>query len=180
MEKKWADITPYATLLMEILSPYCTLLCTAGSYARMCPTVGDLELVALLPKENRTKAGMALMEVARICKGTFNATARYVCLSLKENSLQVDLFLPTETDFYRQLAIRTGPAEYSKRIAVAWVKMGWVGTSEGLRLREECKETKSGWEPLNLVSPTLPPAWKGEPDFFEWLGMPYVLLKERI
>lgn len=165
--------TKYAEQLKAILQPVCTLFEFAGSYRRECQTVGDLELCALLPRENRTRAGMEIMKIARIVKGTLKADARYIQLSLKENALQVDLFLPTPSDFFRQLAIRTGSAEYSKYIAVLWVQLGWVGTQGGLRRRSECRETSAGWECI-APFPTLPPAWETEREFFDFLGMPYL------
>ena len=47
--------------------------------------------------------------------------------------IELDLFIPQPEDYFRQFAIRTGSAEYSRKIANAWVRKGWCGTEQGLR-----------------------------------------------
>jgi DNA polymerase/3'-5' exonuclease PolX len=77
-------------------------------------------------------------------------------------------------DFYRQLAIRTGSAEYSRFIiAVGWRKKGWVGSEEGLILESEAT-MKNGKYKLSVPAHqrTLPPVWQSEEEFFNWLGVP--------
>lgn len=82
------------------------------------------------------------------------------------DNVKIDLFMPLEHDYYRQLAIRTGSAEYSKKIASAWVKKGYVGTSKGLQLVSKIH---------NEI-----PTWKSEREFIEWLGMDYLHPTERM
>jgi len=86
----------------------------------------------------------------------------------------VDIFMPQTHDFYRQLCIRTGSAEWVQRhVAGGWVRKGWVGTEQGLRLRRDCEQTASGWKCL-VPAPTLPPVWKSETEFMEWLGLGWI------
>lgn len=99
-------------------------------------------------------------------------------LDIKPNfgggQMQVDIFMPQPDDFYRQLAIRTGSADFSRVIANAWVRQGWRGTADGLRLVDECL-IKGGktYVVKPGIKPTLPPAWASEQEFFEWLQMPW-------
>lgn len=100
------------------------------------------------------------------------------------NKEMLDLFIPQPHDYFRQLAIRTGSSTYSNMvIAYGWKKLGWVGTDEGLRRQSECKEFplaghKSKWI-CNVNNPTLPPVWKSEEEFFEWLQVPFVSPENR-
>ena len=92
---------------------------------------------------------------------------------------KLDLFMPQSQDYYRQLAIRTGSAQYAHYvIANGWLHKGWCGTELGLRLQKDCLETrqpdgKSKWKLVN-ESGDLPPAWQSEEEFFAWLNIPYV------
>lgn len=95
-------------------------------------------------------------------------------------TIMLDLFMPQPHDYYRQFAIRTGSSDYSaKVIATGWNKIGWVGTSEGLRAETECvgsKDPSTGkvkWRCM-AKNPTLPPAWQTEQEFFSWLGVQFV------
>lgn len=101
--------------------------------------------------------------------------------------IRLDLFLPVPQDYFRQYAIRTGSSDYSYRvIASAWKANGWVGTEDGLRRIEDCKGTeysdgdkkKMKWVCIS-ETPTLPPAWRSEEHFFEWLGIKWIHPKLR-
>jgi DNA polymerase/3'-5' exonuclease PolX len=168
-----------AATVEAALRPFCTRFDFAGSYRRQCPILGDLEVCAILPRANRTKAGMALMQIATIVKGTLQGDARYVQLVMKETGIQLDIFLPAEDDYFRQLAIRTGSAIFSHSLARRWAFMGWVGTNDGLRRKSECIETKSGWVHTGDII-TRPPVWDSEEAFFEWLEMAYRQPNERM
>ena len=86
----------------------------------------------------------------------------------------VDIFMPQPHDFWRQVCIRTGSAEWvQKHIARGWVGKGWVGTKEGLRWRSQCEDTASGWKCIAL-DPVLPPHWQSETEFMDWLGLGYI------
>lgn len=179
-----------ATSKVELLKPYCTIIHIAGSIRRENMNVKDIEIVAL-PKAKvssdlfgTTDTGErddGFISVAnclgRIIKGT--ATGRYMHIQLAEG-IMLDLFIPQRDDYFRQLAIRTGSSDYSfKVVATAWRRMGWVGTDKGLRRIEECTESKytppggkpkSKWT-CHSSNPTLPPAWKTEEQFFNFIGV---------
>ena len=105
--------------------------------------------------------------------------------------INLDLFMPEEYDFYRQYAIRTGSADWVSRfLATGWRKAGWVGTDAGLRRIEECENINEGkldghgvrmkpkWKCV-VNSPTRPPFWKSEEEFFSFINLEYIEPKYR-
>jgi len=117
--------------LKALLSPYCSRIDIAGSIRRQKDYCGDIELCAIV--SNRNQLAMKLIEIAKV---GVKRDARYVKFYYR--NMQCDLFLPQPHDYGRQLAIRTGSAEYSHRVlANAWVKMGCKGTDEGLMYKGE-------------------------------------------
>lgn len=166
----------------------------AGSIRRKKADIGDIEIVCQ-PKKEQVKDlfGNAiavssilsfkktLNEFGKWIKGTTDG--RMMQIELPYDGLMLDLFMPQPKDFFRQFAIRTGSREYSQHIiATGWKKLGWVGTHDGLRLQEQCVETfvndKSKWK-CPVSNPTLPPEWKDEREFFEWLRVPYLVPEKR-
>lgn len=183
------EASPIAYQVNKLLQPFCKQILTAGSIRRMKPEVKDIELVANVQYIELTQ-GYDLWNIpikktvihpgwleavynipgAKFLKG--KPTGRYMQIELPEG-IKLDLFMPQEPDFWRIMAMRTGSAEYSKYvIATGWVKKGWVGTDDGLRLKKQCKQTPDGWRCV-FLHPTLPPKWESEPEFFEWLNVPY-------
>lgn len=184
--------TQIAKRIVEILSPHCEKLQIAGSIRRHRKEVKDIEIVCL-PKKEKVQVDLfggskqitstdflnAIMFItAKTVKG--NVDGRYMQIICKYGpAATLDLFMPQPHDYYRQLAIRTGSAEYSRfTIANAWTKKGWVGTSEGLRLRGDCTLMGDQWACINKNA-TLPPVWQSEEEFFEWIGVPWVHPKQR-
>lgn len=161
------------------LRQFCQRVDIAGSIRRKCVEVSDIEIVAL-PIHSK----MGMME--NWLKGLGSAPPankpkpfrerRYVKLHLHHLPIQLDLFIPQAHDYGRQLAIRTGSAEYSAKVlAHRWVKMGWVGTQDGLRRRDQCQDASGVWKLLKDVkNPTLPPEFPDETSFFEFLGLEWV------
>lgn len=165
MKHDLLTIQPVAILLWKQLKPFCKKIKIAGSIRRQRPQCKDIEIV-LLPTDNsaRNKIGLFLIKNGKIVKGKLSG--RYVKATYK--GFTVDLFIPQEHDYYRQLAIRTGSAEYSKKIASAWKKKGYEGTKRGL-------------VEMSLHSDSTPPvSWTSEQDFFNWLGMEYLPPENRI
>jgi DNA polymerase/3'-5' exonuclease PolX len=109
----------------------------------------------------------------KVIKG--KSSGRYMQLLLKgKEEINLDLFMPQPDDYYRQYAIRTGSADYSKNvIANAWLKKGWCGTDEGLRLQYDCCKAASGWK-ITRKEGQKPPVWQSEQEFFTWLGLEWV------
>lgn len=177
------------------LKPFCDRINIAGSVRRENPDVGDIEIVCL-PKWEESKdmfgnveyrmrspylQELAEVKLGKVIKG--KADGRYMQIELPEG-INLDLFMPEPNDYYRQLAIRTGSSDYSwKVIATGWKNNGWVGTENGLRKMSECIEKKltdgkSTWS-CHIGSPSLPPIWKSEEEFFEWIGVNWIEPKFR-
>lgn len=190
------EANQHAMKVFKVLLPHCVMVNIAGSVRRMKQEgIKDIEIVCLpktramaapqsldlfgspLPvlKEHSVEFVKAVHSLGTIHSGD-PATGRYVALSTE--GVKVDLFMPQAHDYYRQLCLRTGSADFSSKvIAVAWKRKGWVGTPDGLRRQSECQYTKVGtkktWKCISLT-PTLPPVWQSEEEFFEWLGVDYV------
>jgi DNA polymerase/3'-5' exonuclease PolX len=184
--------------ICEALKPYVEVINIAGSIRRGKFEVKDIEIlcipkmvptgsVSLFGEDDRKlvpHAGFVKNTegIGKVIKGS--ASGRYMQVEVKLEGpgapkINVDFFFPRRDDYYRQYAIRTGSAEYTaKVIAAAWVKLGWCGTSDGLRKREECyaKDIGGGKTKWLCVqkNPTLPPAWASEREFFDWLGVQYI------
>lgn len=180
-----------AQAIFDRLSPHCERIDIAGSIRRRCSQVKDIEIVcqpkkqlkvdstSLFPEESWETCDEFKLVIdslsAAIEKG--NANGRYMRIILK-NGMPMDLFMPNYSDYYRQLTIRTGNAEYvQKIIAAQWRIKGWCGTDRGLRLISECaaktgSDNKVTWK-CTTEHPKLPPVWESEPQFFYWLGLPF-------
>jgi DNA polymerase/3'-5' exonuclease PolX len=192
-EKRYpfAQIKPIADRAVLILEPHCEIIHIAGSLRRKEHTAKDIEILCLPKKEikNSDLFGNGEWIIARDfieALATITATTvkgfidgRYMQIILKAGYV-LDLFLPSPNDYYRQLAIRTGSAEYAHNvIAAAWKRNGWCGSDHGLRRISDCipkKDTTGktiGWRCIRTDG-ELPPAWKSEPEFFQWLGLIWV------
>jgi DNA polymerase/3'-5' exonuclease PolX len=175
-----------ALQIVDRLQPYCDKIQIAGSVRREKVFVKDIEIVALptkvisedifgnaLYKTITTGWRNEVCQIGKIIKGKIDG--KYIQIELPEG-LNLDLFMPDENDYYRQLAIRTGSADYSfKVIATAWKKLGWCGSDVGLRKMSDCIETKtpdgkSKWKCVKQDA-ELPPVWKSEEDFFNWINV---------
>lgn len=184
------------------LDPHCVRCYKAGSVVRERMEVGDLEIV-LTPKKIQ-KGGNTLFEnipveyqvdpnfireisnLGERLKG--EPTGRYcqIFITHPYGKINCDIFIPQEHDFWRQYVVRVGSKNYAHNvIAVAWRKLGWVGTEDGLRRIEECKNINEGrldgqgvrMKPRYVCvsdKPTLPPVWRSEHEFFQWLGIQYL------
>jgi len=189
---QYSNANQIAIKLQSVLHPYCKEgFCNiAGSLRRKKPDVKDIELV-VLPKTISRQDGFFDTKQVRspefiaqvnglglIIKGD-PENGRYVQIKLSDG-LNLDLFIPQDTDYFRQYVIRTGSADYVKdHIAHGWKNVGWCGTAEGLRLIDECEAKKDNQRRIikwicTAEKPTLPPLWKSEEDFFEFLSVPYV------
>lgn len=188
--------------LMEKLAPHCEpgFCHIAGSIRRKKPDVGDVEIVCLAKKVASGQAALFETEETQLTYSVSPFFIRTVATlgtilqgSAIGNSMKImlpegiklDLFMPNDFDYYRMLAIRTGSAEYSHQvIAIGWRKQGWVGTENGLRLQSQCiqvnrdDEQKKKWK-CQWTHPTLPPVWKSEEEFFEWIKVPFVEPEKR-
>ena len=184
-----------AVKILKALQPFCRQVDIAGSIRREKPEVKDIE-ICLIPRITEIKDlfGEILNfkrsnEFVRsvkmqgvILKGDV-LTGRYVQIALHEG-INLDLFIPVETDYFRQYAIRTGSAMYSHKVlANAWLRIGWAGTENGLRRQSESYQQDLGngkhrWI-CNALTPTLPPIFKNEYDLFQFLNLKWIEPKHR-
>jgi DNA polymerase/3'-5' exonuclease PolX len=157
----------------DALRPYCEKIIIAGSVRRMSAHVGDIDILAIPKKPSLTaffsearKHGRAMNETAR--------DTRYFKLQVNDTHLfSYDIFLPQPFDWGRQLAIRTGPAEYSAHLAHLWSLKGFCGTDQGLLPKGICHQKKDGkWQVTNGFDPqAYRVEFPEEIDFFNFLGI---------
>jgi len=195
-----------ADAVVAQLRNHCEVINIAGSIRREKMEVKDIEIVCV-PKTMKiggkdlfgedTRKTIVSPEFVRVVSGLGRiikgkTDGRMMQILLPEN-IQLDLFMPQPIDYWRQFVIRTGSADYSKNvIATAWVKNGWVGTDDGLRLRTECEGAeqkmfdklgapyvKMKWACI-AKEPTLPPVWESEREFLQWLGVTLLHPKYRV
>ena len=179
-----------ANKVKDSLSPYCEIINVAGSCRRLKPEVKDFDILCLPKmkvindvfgeplKKIRTAEFVSTVELLgdRI-KGS-PKDGKNIQTRLKEGII-LDLYIPVSVDYYRQLAIRTGSGDYSKKIlATGWRKKGWCGSDLGLRRTRDCIETKTkrGTSTWKCVNPNAehPPVWKSEGEFFDWINVKWV------
>ncbi|WP_315823041.1 hypothetical protein [Paraflavitalea speifideaquila] len=192
-----------AISICEKLAPNCervapdkTRINIAGSIRRQKYEVKDIEVVCqplFLPQVHADLFGATqvmvispryvevVAKLGKVIKG--EPTGRYMQIVLPQG-INLDLFMPVPDDYYRQLAIRTGSADYvARNIAVGWNKIGWVGTDQGLRKKADCigtkqKDGKILWKCINPYAER-PPAWQSEREFFDWIKVPCIMPKLR-
>lgn len=183
-----------ALRILKQLQPFCIHAEIAGSIRREKGDIGDIELVCVprfteikdlfqtVTGKQRSKNFSNIVRFqGEILKGS-PEEGRQVKVQLPEG-IVLDLFMPIETDWVRQFSIRTGSAAYSHKVlATTWLKNGWCGTHDGLRLQTECYQSAVSSKPLwicNAKGPTLPPVWGNEYDFFKWMGLTWIEPKYR-
>lgn len=193
---EYAYAKKITTRVFELLQPHCEVIHIAGSIRRECLYCKDIEIVCepkkvFIPDDlfgdgkNIVCPGfieaVELMKES-IVKGTCHG--RYMQVILK-GGIKLDLFMPEPADYFRQLSIRIGSADFSHKIlANRWTSLGWVGTHDGLRRKKDCfPRTDSDGKVISWVCKKAdaerPEVWKSEKDFFEWLGIHYLEPKHR-
>lgn len=193
---KLSEAKQLAISVCEKLQPFTERLNIAGSIRREKPDVKDIEVVCL-PRYFDSQPDMfggnttrvisqnyveVVNGLGRIIKG--KPAGRYMQIELPQR-INLDLFMPTPEDYFRQYAIRTGSADYAHHtIAKAWLKKGWCGSDMGLRRIEDCREeinsvtNKRSWICVNQHGER-PPVWTSEQEFFDWIGVPWCMPKLR-
>jgi len=203
----YATMRNYSDVIKEYLKSCCTIVEIAGSMRRFCDhkehnLVGDIEFV-IQPTmdedctlfEMEKKESVAVVFMNRMAQKRIELSndltlhhevgkpdGRYMKFVLLQNEAiltSVEICIPQVHDFYRILAIRTGPSDYSHQvIAKRWVEKGWRGTDKGLRKESDCYAVPSGEKTLWKCTSShaqLPPVWNSEKEFFEWLELEYQL-----
>ena len=122
-----AEALNIATNIVTELGPYCERIEIAGSIRRQRPTIGDIEIVCVPTPYLATplfRSGIALVvEQWELVRGEL--PCRYT-QRLHPSGMKLDLFMPDPRGFGLQLAIRTGSADWCRRVlAPAWVRAGY-------------------------------------------------------
>lgn len=187
-----------AEAIEDKLQKLTTRIIIAGSIRREKAEVKDIEIVCLPRYVDGAQGGLftdvppaqvispnfvaAVKGLGKAIKG--KPDGRYMQIELPQR-INLDLFMPDPDDYFRQLAIRTGSADYAARtIAAGWKRIGWCGSDMGLRRIADCKEEydpvsgKSRWICINPDA-IRPPAWKSEKEFFDWLSVSMIMPKLR-
>jgi DNA polymerase/3'-5' exonuclease PolX len=148
----------------------------AGSVRREVEFVHDIECVVVAKDEFSMGLAFPMGYPGLTING--NRLKKFYYPS---GEVHLELYITTEADYGRMLAIRTGSSAFSHiQLAVRWSRLGWTGTEDGLRRKSECIK-KSTWKinPIYKNCPTLPPAFHTEEEFFAFLGVPWVHPRER-
>jgi DNA polymerase/3'-5' exonuclease PolX len=184
-----------ASYIVELLRPHCERIHIAGSIRRLQPQVKDIEIECepkkqilernLLGEEKHTTSADFIHALATITKEVIKGSVEGKYMQIITSSkncpgIVLDLFMPRPEDYWRQLAIRTGSADYSHYvIAAAWSRKGWVGINGELYKRSQCDCKATGERKIytlktTIKNPDRPPVWKTEGEFFTWLGLEYI------
>lgn len=142
------------------LAPHCHRIEIGGSIRRKKPEVKDIEIIAI-PKDYNVglfESGIATV-VNKWVKVKGDLPCKYTQRELPEG-IKLDLFFATEETWGMVLAIRTGSANFSMKMGVAWSKKGYVSSNNYFSKRDESNTEKF--------------SFKEEKDLFEFLGIPYV------
>jgi len=173
--------------LQKKLQPLVYKQSFAGSYRRGCETLDDLDMVCVPIHEMVTHKQLFPTKVNKVRewidqshkRGILNiekAGPRYI--KFYYMGKPVDLFMTKPYDYGRMLAIRTGPAHFSKAMANRWHEMGWKGVNGKLYLMNELWETRL-LKDKSTYEFTTPPPFQTEEDFFKWLGWNYIEPEKR-
>ena len=149
-----------ADSIVELLQTHCERINIAGSIRREKPEVKDIEIV-YVPKKNQ-KDLIAIFQIVNAwpkVKGQplGKYTQRIIPALIGEGeTIALDLFQASRDNWGLQLAIRTGPAEYShKMLAARWCGMkyqsrGGILYSLATGKAEPMREEKDLFDFLNI------------------------------
>lgn len=184
-KKKSANLASAKVLadqLVERFTTFCERVEIAGSIRRMEPIVGDIEIVCIPRFGEAMPPGEMFKRECNLAINHIKTNAYYTNSSRAYKiikggpryyqfiyyGMQVDLFMTNKKQWGRMLALRTGPADYSKKIAARWKEMGYKGhNGELVRLRRGIKGDR------------VKPEFRTEKEFFDFLGWEYVEPEKR-
>lgn len=122
---------------LQLLKPFCERIEIAGSMRRECSEVNDIEFVCIpktidaglfADKKERHPKFIETIESLEKIKG--EPTGRYTQRKLPEG-LNLDIFICERNNWGYQLAIRTGPASYSRDVIIKGLKKYGLKPDEG-------------------------------------------------
>jgi DNA polymerase/3'-5' exonuclease PolX len=159
-----AEARVIAEDVISRLGPHCSKLQVAGSIRRQRDTIGDIEIVCQPTAYDPSP--LFLSGIATVVNQWEKIRGELPCKytqRLLPCGLMLDLFMPDPAGFGLQLAIRTGSADWCKRVlAPAWIRAGY--RSEGGLLRRAD----------GSIVPT-----PDEPGLFRLIGLEWVEPKHR-
>lgn len=167
-----ASAVNIAVRFKKVIDPYCSKVVIAGSVRRMKPQVGDIEVVC-----QPTEPDSLDKFFAKGYPGLKINGHRLKRLVYPISGVQIEMYIPEPYDFGRILAIRTGSSVFSHScLAVQWNRLGWGGTTDGLRRKAECIHKGNTWKikPEFKDNPTLPPVFENEEVFFAFLNLTWI------
>jgi DNA polymerase/3'-5' exonuclease PolX len=167
-----------ARRFLALIEPYTEKREIAGSVRRGCKEVGDIEIVCTENPFNSLDNLFTEGFQGMVVNGSRLKRFKY-----PKDKIQVELYIAQPHDYGRILAIRTGSSAFSHiKLAITWNRLGWCGTSDGLRRKSECVKKGSTWKlkpEYKKLGCAKPPPFNTEVDFFNFLGIPWVPPGER-
>ena len=166
-----------ARRFLALIEPYTEKKEIAGSVRRGCKEVGDIEIVCTENPFNSLDNLFHAKYPGMVVNGPRLKRFKY-----PKDKIQVELYIAQPHDYGRILAIRTGSSAFSHiKLAITWNRLGWCGTSNGLRRKTQCEKKGSTWKlkPEYKGSEQKPPPFHTEYDFFDFLGIPWIPPGER-
>jgi DNA polymerase/3'-5' exonuclease PolX len=163
------DISKIAEKYKSLLDPHCIRIEIAGSVRRMKIDCRDIEYV-IIPKPYDVglfESGIAMIiNQWQMVKGNL-PSCKYTQRILPEG-IKADIFFATEENFGLIYLIRTGSADFSRRIATRWADRGYHAfegalyyTGNRVTRRDEIKKGKKIYTPTEI-------------DVFNICGLPYI------
>lgn len=191
----YPDALKIALEICGRLKPYCIVVDITGALRREVTHLDYIE-ICCLPKPYEVKDLFGettstvrdpdfinmVKSMGAILKGNPD-NGKQLNIQLP-SKLQVVIFMPIKADYYRRFAVLTGSLRFAHKVLQgAWESIGWCGTENGLRKQSESYpkangRDSAGKERIKWIcerkEPTLPPEWKSEEEFFEFIGLPWV------
>lgn len=154
----YADALKIAIEVRDLLAPHCERIEIAGSVRREKPEVKDIEIVAILkPFETGLfeDGAAAVINQWEKVKGemVYDGPKRTKYTQRKHPAgIVLDLFFADFDNWGSQLAVRTGPADYSHHVlAAGWVKAGYKSVGGYLHFRNVKVPVREEIDLFNLL-----------------------------
>lgn len=159
-----AEAQAIADDVITQLRPHCSGIKVAGSIRRMCPTIGDIEIVCLpRPYEPSPLFPTGIATVVNQWEKIRGELPCRYTQRILPCGMKLDLFMPDPLGFGLQLAIRTGSADWCRTVlGPAWTRAGFHSDAGVLRRRD------------GSVVPTL-----DERTLFDLIGLKWVAPQDR-
>lgn len=189
MKIPYTQAMKIAELMFALLSPQCSLMLTTGGLRRCDHLIDQVELLVVpnmvqgpadlfgTVKESSVPVNLS-QTISKFGKVTGDPSIDKmikVAINNRDGVLIANavIYICTEYDHAMFLGITT--AEHTRKISMLTklAAMGWVLTKLGIRKKSECKQVGDTWAHRGMKL-TLPPSWRSEKEFFDWLGFEYI------